>query len=72
MPGVPADQRERIFERFVRLDEARARDDRLSGSGLGLSIVATIAGRHGGTCRVDDSATGATFVLRLPPPTERV
>ena len=65
-PGVPAEQRERIFERFVRLDEARASDDS-SGSGLGLSIVATIARRHGGTCRVEDSATGATFVLWLPP-----
>jgi signal transduction histidine kinase len=69
-PGVPPDQRERIFERFVRLDEARACDD--GGSGLGLSIVATIARRHGGTCRVDDSATGATFVLRLPAPAGRV
>jgi signal transduction histidine kinase len=70
-PGVPVEQRERIFERFVRLDEARASDDG-GGSGLGLSIVATIAARHGGTCLVDDSADGATFVLRLPVPAGRV
>ncbi len=36
------------------------------GSGLGLAIVSTIAERHGGSCMVRDSATGATFVLRLP------
>ena len=64
-PGVPAADREHIFHRFVRLDDDRARDDG-RGSGLGLSIVSTIAERHGGSCMVRDSATGATFVLRLP------
>ena len=44
--GVPEDQRERVFERFVRLDEARARDD--GGSGLGLAIVREITRAHGG------------------------
>jgi signal transduction histidine kinase len=69
-PGVPAGDRDRIFHRFVRLDDDRSRDDG-GGSGLGLSIVATIAERHGGCCLVADSATGATFVLRLPAPTGR-
>lgn len=69
-PGVPAAERDRIFHRFVRLDDDRSRDDG-GGSGLGLSIVATIAERHGGSCLVGDSGTGATFVVRLPAPAGR-
>jgi signal transduction histidine kinase len=64
-PGVPADQQSRIFERFVRLDDARARDD--GGSGLGLAIVRATAHAHGGTIRVEPSHLGgARFVLALP------
>lgn len=63
--GVPEADRQRIFERFVRLDEARARDD--GGSGLGLAIVAQIARAHGGTVRVEDSPLGgARFTIELP------
>ena len=63
--GVPEAERERVFERFVRLDEARARDD--GGSGLGLAIVAEIVRVHGGTTSVETSpAGGARFVVRLP------
>lgn len=63
--GVAPDQRERVFERFVRLDEARARDD--GGSGLGLAIVREVARAHGGEARVDASPLGgARFVVRLP------
>ncbi|MFJ4203872.1 sensor histidine kinase [Streptomyces sviceus] len=63
--GVPAGDRERIFERFVRLDEARARDD--GGAGLGLAIARDVAARHGGTLTVRDApAGGALFELRLP------
>ncbi|WP_312172016.1 HAMP domain-containing sensor histidine kinase [Microbacterium sp.] len=63
--GVPADERERIFERFVRLDEARSRD--AGGSGLGLAIVQGIAAASGGTVAVDDSRWGgARFVVTLP------
>ncbi|MGW0422169.1 ATP-binding protein [Streptomyces sp. NPDC003015] len=63
--GVPARDRERIFERFVRLDEARARDD--GGAGLGLAIARDVAARHGGTLTVRDAPTGgALFELRLP------
>ena len=64
-PGVPAADRRRIFERFVRLDDARARDD--GGSGLGLAIVQATAAAHHGTIHVEDSDLGgARFVLRLP------
>jgi signal transduction histidine kinase len=63
--GVPPGDRERIFERFVRLDEARARDD--GGAGLGLAIARDLAARHGGTLTVRDApAGGALFELRLP------
>lgn len=63
--GVPADERERIFERFVRLDEARSRD--AGGSGLGLAIVRGIAVAGGGTVSVDQSRWGgARFVVTLP------
>ncbi|MFF7756982.1 sensor histidine kinase [Streptomyces griseorubiginosus] len=63
--GVPAADRERVFERFVRLDEARARDD--GGAGLGLAIARDVAVRHGGTLTVRDApAGGALFELRLP------
>ena len=64
-PGIPEDQRERVFERFVRLDEARARD--AGGSGLGLAIVKEIVAAAGGDVAVSSSALGgARFVVRLP------
>lgn len=63
--GVPPDERDRIFERFVRLDEARARD--AGGSGLGLAIVRAIAEAEGGGVRVEDSPLGgARFSVVLP------
>ncbi|MGW6402896.1 ATP-binding protein [Streptomyces sp. NPDC055134] len=63
--GVPEAERERIFERFVRLDDARARDD--GGAGLGLAIARDVAVRHGGALTVRSSpAGGALFELRLP------
>ena len=63
--GVPPEERERIFERFVRLDEARARDD--GGSGLGLAIVAKIVHSFGGTVAVAESPSGgARFTATLP------
>ena len=54
--------RERVFERFVRLDEARARD--AGGSGLGLAIVAEIVRAHGGTVTVRDGRLGGARVRR--------
>lgn len=65
-PGVAEDDRERVFERFVRLDASRRR----GGTGLGLSIVVSIAARHGGRARyvdvADPSYPGAHFVIELP------
>ncbi|SFP59974.1 MULTISPECIES: sensor histidine kinase [Actinomadura] len=64
--GVPPDDRERIFERFVRLDEARSRDD--GGSGLGLAITRDLVLAHGGMITVGDAPEGgALFEVRLPP-----
>jgi signal transduction histidine kinase len=64
-PGVPVEARERIFDRFVRLDEARARDG--GGAGLGLAITREIVVAHGGEVSVADApGGGARFVIRLP------
>jgi signal transduction histidine kinase len=63
-PGIPPDQRDRVFERFVRLDGARSPG---SGAGLGLAIVATVAARHHGTVSAADRDGGGTTVtVRLP------
>ncbi|MGW7429914.1 sensor histidine kinase [Streptomyces sp. NPDC054861] len=63
--GVPESERERVFERFVRLDEARTRDE--GGAGLGLAIARDVARRHGGDLTVTQAPSGgACFVLRLP------
>ena len=65
-PGVPADQRERIFEPFYRLPGASERD---GGVGLGLALVKSIAERHGGSVRCEDNpGGGASFVVELPIP----
>ena len=63
-PGIPAGDRERIFLRFTRLDEARTRPK--GGSGLGLAIVKEVVERHGGSVAVEDSSAGARFVVRFP------
>ncbi|MGH3496359.1 MAG: sensor histidine kinase [Nocardioidaceae bacterium] len=64
-PGVAADDRERVFERWMRLDDARARDD--GGAGLGLPIARSVARSHGGDVVLLDSPLGgARAVLRLP------
>lgn len=64
-PGVPADQAERIFERFARLDDARSAGD--GGTGLGLAIAREIVERHGGMLTLDrHHRSGARFVMRLP------
>lgn len=62
--GVPEAQRERIFERLVRLDEARARDH--GGAGLGLPIARALARAHGGELSCVPHHPGARFVLTLP------
>jgi signal transduction histidine kinase len=63
--GIPADQLDRIFERFTRLDSARSRQS--GGSGLGLAIVADIVHRHGGKVWAESAAEqGCTIRFRLP------
>lgn len=64
-PGIPEHERERVFERFVRLDDARSRD--AGGSGLGLAIVREIVSGHGGSVGFDaEVRSGARVVVRLP------
>jgi signal transduction histidine kinase len=64
--GIEEEDRERVFEPFARLVEARRRDPQ--GSGLGLAISRAIAQAHHGSLTVEDSPLGADFVLRLPLP----
>jgi signal transduction histidine kinase len=63
-PGIPFSERERIFERFARVDEAR--DEDVGGAGLGLAIAKEIVEAHGGAIAVAGSASGARFEVTLP------
>jgi signal transduction histidine kinase len=63
-PGIPVGERERVFERFSRVDQARDRP--AGGAGLGLAIVGEVVTAHGGTVVVADSAVGARVVVHLP------
>ena len=60
--GIPAADRERVFDRFVRLEEHRGS----AGSGLGLSLVRAIAHRHGGSITLEDNSPGLRVRVRLP------
>jgi signal transduction histidine kinase len=62
-PGVPADQRDRMTQRFAQLDRART-----GGAGLGLAIVASVAAAHGGRVDIADppSGQGLSVTLHLP------
>jgi two-component system, OmpR family, sensor histidine kinase SenX3 len=64
-PGIPADEQDRIFERFYRIDAARSRQT--GGTGLGLSIVKHVMSNHGGEVTVwSQPGQGSTFTVRLP------
>ncbi|BDZ47779.1 two-component sensor histidine kinase [Frondihabitans sucicola] len=64
-PGIAPADRERVFDRFVRLDEGRDRDS--GGSGLGLAIARAVARAHGGTISVTSAESGgASFAVTLP------
>ncbi len=63
--GVPPEARTRVFDRFVRLDDAWAQDE--GGSGLGLAIVAELVHAHGGVVTLGESPTGgARLFMRFP------
>ncbi|HVU33003.1 MAG TPA: ATP-binding protein [Opitutaceae bacterium] len=64
-PGIPPDAKERIFERFFRVDKARSREQ--GGTGLGLAIVKNVVQAHGGEVRVESTfGAGAEFFFTLP------
>jgi signal transduction histidine kinase len=63
--GIPAAARDRVFDRFYRVQQGRSR--RTGGAGLGLSIVRAVVEAHSGTVAVDSaSGTGAAFRIELP------
>jgi two-component system phosphate regulon sensor histidine kinase PhoR len=64
-PGIPEEARERVFERFFRVDKARARTQ--GGTGLGLAIVKNLVAAHGGDVRVESAEDrGTVFYFKLP------
>lgn len=64
-PGIPLEDRERVFERFARLQEGRSRDQ--GGTGLGLALSRRVVEHHGGRIHVEQAAAGgACFVVSLP------
>ncbi|WP_424533796.1 sensor histidine kinase [Sphaerisporangium viridialbum] len=63
-PGIPEADRERVFNRFTRLDSSRSRDD--GGAGLGLAIVRETVRAHGGSVHLEDASPGLRAVVRLP------
>ncbi len=66
-PGIPEADRERAFDRFVRLDAARSRDEtQAGGAGLGLAIVRAIARTHGGSASLEGGTPGLRAVVRIP------
>ena len=64
-PGIAAEHRERVFDRFYRVETARSRER--GGSGLGLAIVRQVATAHGGEVALEPAAAGGSrFTVRLP------
>ena len=63
-PGISATDRERVFDRFYRVDKARSRDH--GGSGLGLAVALSLVEAHGGTVELTSQVGATTFTLRLP------
>jgi len=63
-PGIPAEHRERIFDRFYRVDEGRSRE--MGGTGLGLAIAKWAVEANGGQISLDTATTGSVFRITLP------
>jgi signal transduction histidine kinase len=61
-PGVPVEARDRVFDRFYRLEASRT----TQGNGLGLSLARAVIGLHGGTIRLEDNAPGLRAIITLP------
>jgi len=61
-PGIPQEERERVLERFVRLEKSRTE----AGSGLGLSLVAAVARLHKGQFKLEDNNPGVRAIMSLP------
>ena len=65
-PGIPAGERERVFDRFTRLEPDRGRES--GGAGLGLAIVRELVAAHGGTVTLSDAAPGLGVTAHFPDP----
>ncbi|GGP43829.1 two-component sensor histidine kinase [Streptomyces variabilis] len=63
-PGIPADHRDRVFDRFYRVDKARTRDR--GGSGLGLAVARSLVRAHGGDVELTSRPGATVFTVRLP------
>jgi heavy metal sensor kinase len=63
-PGIPADQQQKVFDRFFRVDAARSRDT--GGQGLGLAIAKSVVEKHRGAISISSSQVGTTFHIELP------
>ncbi|MFF7944732.1 ATP-binding protein [Nocardia gamkensis] len=63
-PASPAADRDRVFDRFYRVDKARSRDR--GGSGLGLAVALSLVRAHGGTLDVTSEPGSTAFTLRIP------
>ena len=64
-PGIPVEDRERVFERFTRLDESRTAGD--GGAGLGLAIVRAVGDAHAGTTTIGTSPLGGAEIRVVLP-----
>jgi len=62
-PGIPADEREKVFRRFYRLEQSRGQT---RGNGLGLSLVSAVVKLHQGSVRLEDNQPGLRVVIRFP------
>ncbi|MCB0912726.1 MAG: ATP-binding protein, partial [Propionibacteriaceae bacterium] len=65
-PGVPAEIRESVFERFTRADASRVRQAGGSSTGLGLAIVSAVVNAHGGQVGLESEPGRTTFSVRIP------